>query len=126
MSAQHTVVTRQSWFSRIGGAIKGVLIGLLLFVIAFPLLFWNEGRAVKQFKSLKELGAHVVPVASAPIDPGNEGKPVHVTGKADTEAVLTDPVFALSANALKLDRVVEMRDGRLSPLSGIGRSSTGV
>ncbi len=108
MSAQHTVVTRQSWFSRIGGAIKGVLIGLLLFVIAFPLLFWNEGRAVKQFKSLKELGAHVVPVASAPIDPGNEGKPVHVTGKADTEAVLTDPVFALSANALKLDRVVEM------------------
>ncbi len=108
MNAQHTVVTRQSWFSRIGGAIKGVLIGLLLFVIAFPLLFWNEGRAVKQFKSLKELGENVISVASSPVDPANEGKPVHVTGKADTEEVLTDRLFNISANALKLDRVVEM------------------
>ena len=39
-----TEVTNDSWFGRLGNAIKGVVFGLLLFVVAFPLLFWNEGR----------------------------------------------------------------------------------
>ena len=42
-----TEVTQQSWFSRITGAVKGILVGLVLFVVSFPLLFWNEGRAVQ-------------------------------------------------------------------------------
>ncbi|WP_339136467.1 MAG: hypothetical protein WGN25_01115 [Candidatus Electrothrix sp. GW3-4] len=52
----YTEVTNQSWFSRIGGAIKGIIFGFILFIIAFPLLFWNEGRAVKTYKTLKEGG----------------------------------------------------------------------
>ena len=50
-----TEVTSQSWLSRIGGAIKGVLMGFVLFILAFPLLFWNEGRAVTTYKTLKTL-----------------------------------------------------------------------
>jgi hypothetical protein len=103
-----TEVIHESWFSRIGGAIKGILVGLVLFVIAFPLLFWNEGRAVKRYKTLKEGGGAVVSVVAGNVDPANSGKLVHVTGKADTDAVLTDPVFGVSANALKLKRIVEM------------------
>ena len=38
-----TEVTGQSWFSRLTGAITGVLIGIVLFLISFPLLWWNEG-----------------------------------------------------------------------------------
>lgn len=41
-----TEVTKQSWFSRIGGSFKGVAFGALLVIAAIPLLFWNEGRAV--------------------------------------------------------------------------------
>lgn len=103
-----TQVTNQSWFSRIGNAIKGVLIGLVLFVVAFPLLFWNEGRAVKTYKTLKEGGKAVVSVASDRVTPANEGRLIHVTGNADTEETLTDAVFGLSSKALKLRRVVEM------------------
>lgn len=108
MSDDFTEVTHESWFSRIGGAIKGVLIGIVLFLIAFPLLFWNEGRAVKRYKTLKEGGGAVVSVTADSVDAANAGKLIHVTGKADTDATLTDSDFGVSANAIKLKRVVEM------------------
>ena len=40
-----TEVSVESWGSRLGGAFKGILVGIILFILAFPLLFWNEGRA---------------------------------------------------------------------------------
>ncbi len=103
-----TEVTNQSWFSRIGGAFKGILMGLVLFVVAFPLLFWNEGRAVKTHKTLQEGGKTVISVTSDSVEASNEGKLIHVTGLADTEASLADLIFGVSENALKLKRTVEM------------------
>jgi Transmembrane protein 43 len=108
MSDRFTEVTSQSWLSRIGGAIKGILVGVVLFIVAFPVLFWNEGRSVKTYKTLKEGGGAVVSVAADKVDPANEGKLVHLTAKADTEATLADPVFGVAAQALKLKRHVEM------------------
>jgi hypothetical protein len=104
----YTEVTNQSWFSRIGGAIKGIIFGFILFIIAFPLLFWNEGRAVKTYKTLKEGGGAVVSVLADQVDANNEGKLIHLTGKATTEDILTDSVFGVSDNALRLRRNVEM------------------
>lgn len=103
-----TEVTHQSWFSRIGSAIAGVLFGFILFLIAFPLLFWNEGRAVQRYKTLKEGSGAVVSLTSDSVDASNDGKLIHTTGKADTDEMLSDPVFNVSMNALKLKRVVEM------------------
>ena len=99
-------VSNESWFSRLGGAFKGIIFGLILLLAAFPLLFWNESRAVKTYKTLKEGGGAVVSVNG--FEPANEGKLVHVSGTAATEASLSDPVFGISANALKLRREVEM------------------
>jgi hypothetical protein len=104
----HTVVTNESWGSRLGNAIKGVVVGLVLFVAAFPLLFWNEGRAVKRYKTLKEGGGSVVTISVDKIDTMQDGKLVHVTGKATTEETLSDAAFGVSTNALKLRRTVEM------------------
>ncbi len=103
-----TEVTRQSWLSRIGGAIKGILLGLALFLLAFPLLFWNEGRSLTTFKSLQEGGSAVVTVASDKVDPANAGRLIHLSGFADTKATLTDSDFGISATALKLRRNSEM------------------
>lgn len=103
-----TEVTNQSWFSRIGGAIKGVVFGFVLFLVAFPFLFWNEGRAVKTYKTLKEGGKTVISVPSDSVDAANEGQLIHTTGLADTDATLTDPDFGVSEKALKLKRTVEM------------------
>lgn len=108
MSDEFTEVTHESWFSRIGSAFKGVLIGFVLFVISFPLLFWNEGRAVQTARSLTEGRGAVVSVASDSVDAANEGALVHLSGEATTEDVLEDPEFGVSVNAIRLDRDVEM------------------
>lgn len=105
---RYTEVTETSWFSRIGSAFSGILVGLILFAAAFPLLFWNEGRAVKRYKTLKEGGGKVVSVSADRIDPELDGQLVHVTGEAVTEDVLTDPTFGVQTRALKLRRTVEM------------------
>lgn len=103
-----TEVTSENWFSRIGSSIKGILFGLLLFIAAFPLLWWNEGRSVERYNSLKEGQGAVVSVQSAQVDPANNGKLVHVQGLANTEDVLRDDVFGVSATAIKLVRTVSM------------------
>jgi hypothetical protein len=101
------VTTRQSLPSRIGGALVGLVVGLVLFLAAFPLLWWNEGRAVHRARSLGEGASLVQHVPADAVDPANEGKLVHVTGLATTEQQLADEAFGVSVTALRLARVAE-------------------
>ncbi len=108
-----TKVTRQSYGSRIMQSIRGVLFGVVLVVIAFPLLFWNEGRAVQTAKSLAEGSAAVRSVPAESIDAANEDALVHLTGMATTEDVLNDSTFGITEpNAIRLQRSVEMYQWR--------------
>ncbi len=106
------VVTHESWLERIGGSIKGILFGIVLFVAAFPVLFLNEGRAVKTAKALQEGKTAVVEASTEAIDSEHEGQFVHVVGQATTDAVLEDELFGVSVNAIRLDRHVEMLQWR--------------
>lgn len=104
-----TETTTESWGSRLGNSIKGVIVGLGLFVLGFPVLFWNEGNSVKTAKALDEgEGACVSVESSAKVDPEMDGRLVHMTGKADTKDVLTDEEFGVSETAIALIRKVEM------------------
>lgn len=105
---QFQSVTRQSWFGRLGDALKGVLVGLVLLVVSFPLLFWNEGRAVRRYKTLVEGAAAVVSVSSDAVDPANEGRLVHVSATTATTDIVSDPELGVSAPAIRLGRRVEM------------------
>ena len=44
MQDQFTEVTTKGWGSRILNSIKGVLVGFLMFIVSFGVLYWNEGR----------------------------------------------------------------------------------
>ena len=104
-----TETTTEGWGSRLGSSIKGVLVGIGLFVLGFPVLFWNEGNYVKTAKALDEgEGACVAVESNAKVDPEMDGKLVHMTGKADTKDVLTDDQFGVSVTAIRLERTVEM------------------
>lgn len=70
--------------------------------------FLERGRAVKRAKALETGAGAVVSVQADKVDPANEGKLVHVTAKADTKDVLTDPLFKISSTAIRLERRVEM------------------
>ncbi|MCO4745074.1 MAG: TMEM43 family protein [Proteobacteria bacterium] len=108
MAETVTEVTNQGFFSRLMESIKGVAFGLLLFIIAFPCLFWNEIRAVNAWETLQSGRGAVVSVEAGTVDPGNEGALVHLSGKADTEETLSDVQFGISETAIKLSRDVEM------------------
>lgn len=124
MADQVTEVTSRSWFSRLGGAFKGIIIGLLFFLGAFVLLFWNEGRAVKRHRALQEGGGLVATVNAGAVDPNNEGKLIHLTAEATTDEILSDPDFPVSANALRLRRSVEIYQWQESS-SSVSRQKLG-
>lgn len=106
--ADFTEVTSFSFFDRLKEAIKGVLFGLLLFIVSVPLLFWNEGRAVKRAQDLEEGAGAVVAASSDKVDKANEGKLVHMTGDVKVEGAVVDKDFGVSVEAVKLVRKVEM------------------
>jgi hypothetical protein len=108
MGDSFTETTSQGWGSRIMSSIKGVLFGGAFFLVAFPLLVWNEGRAVTRARSLEEGAGAVVSVPDASVTAGHEGKLVHMSGQATTSQTLADPEFAVSVSALRLRRTVEM------------------
>lgn len=101
-------VTHKGWFSRIAEAFKGILIGLVLFVVSFPVLFWNEGEAVRAYRALSEGAAAVVEVPADAVDPANEGKLVHVSAMTAVDDVLRDVDFGVEAKALRLRREVQI------------------
>ena len=104
-----TETTTQSWGSRLGDSVKGVIAGFVLFILGFPVLFWNEGNSVKTAKALDEGEGACVPVESIEkVDPEMEGQLVHMTGLATTQDVLTDDQFGVSTTAIALKRTTEM------------------
>lgn len=108
MGDDYTEVSEKGWFQRIGESIAGVAVGAVLFLASFPVLFMNEGCAVRREQALTEGAGSVVTVKTDAVDSANDGKLVHFTGKADTTETLKDPVFGVSAKAIRLERLVEM------------------
>lgn len=101
-------VEYKGWLARLGESIMGVLVGLILFIVSFPLLFWNEGRAVAEYEALLFGGKNLLEVKSDKVDPANEDKFVHISGQATTDDILKDADFGVSVKALKLARVAEI------------------
>ena len=106
--SENTFVTSQSWISRIGGSIKGIFFGILMIIGAMILLWWNEGRAVKTAKGLAQGQEEVIQLAGVNSLSENNGKLVYITGEIQTKDTLTDQLFGVKENVLRLKRNVEM------------------
>lgn len=101
--------TSTSWFSRIGGALTGGALGLVLVIGAIVALLWNEGRSVATYQSLKEGSAAVVSTDAASVDPSLEGKLIHIQSDVTPNADVADPETGITgAGAVGLARHVEM------------------
>ncbi|HRD76837.1 MAG TPA: hypothetical protein PK264_13030, partial [Hyphomicrobiaceae bacterium] len=104
----YTETEHTSWFERIKNALVGILVGLALVPASIVGIFWNEGRAVTTSRSLTEGAGLVVNVDAAKVDPANQGKLVHVAGPVKAASMLKDVDLGVSADALRLVRVIEM------------------
>ncbi len=108
MPDQVTTTTNTSWFSRIGSAFAGVLIGIVLIFGCIWGLAWNEGNAVKVARGLTEGAGAVIEAEASPISSENDQALVHVAGLVAVTEPLTDPEFGVTATGVRLDRNVEM------------------
>ncbi|WP_029414753.1 TMEM43 family protein [Brevundimonas bacteroides] len=108
MPDQTTVTTNTSWFSRVGSAFTGVIVGIVLIFACVWGLAWNEGNAIKVEKGLNEGAGLVVEAEASPIDPAKDQQLVHVVGDVAVTAPLTDDQFGVTATGVRLDRQVEM------------------
>lgn len=104
----YTEKTTQSYGSRLGGSLKGMFTGLILFVGATSLLWWNEGRTVKESDAIKDAESAFVEMANPKkLDPSLDGELVYACALAETSDTLSDPTFGIKVNAINLERKVE-------------------
>ena len=94
--------------SRVGGSLKSIGIGFVLFLAGTALLWWNEGRAVKTEKMLEEAGCAYVEMENPnKKDASLDGELICGTAMATTEDSLSDKQFGVGAKAIALRRRVE-------------------
>jgi hypothetical protein len=102
-------ISHTSWGGRMSSALGGMCCGFLLFMCAFPLLFWNEQRSVQVEQSLTEARSAVVEVdSSARLLPSLTGRLIHASGELSVGSPAADPAFGIRMpNALRTSRTPE-------------------
>ncbi|HEY5210563.1 MAG TPA: TMEM43 family protein [Stellaceae bacterium] len=106
---QVTRTTHTSAGRRIFKSFVLVPVGFLAVIAAIFTIYWNEGRAVQAATALREGESAVVEAPTAPIDPGLDGKLVHVTGPLGVERTMQDDRFPVGGpDVVRLSRIVEM------------------
>lgn len=111
-SAGHVEYVYRPVAGRVGGGnpFGGIVPGMLMMAGSSALLWWNEGRTVREERMLREAHAAVVSIDTE--EPFNyEGAPVarlvHMSGKVSSSS-LADPMFpTVRRPALRLKRTVE-------------------
>jgi hypothetical protein len=101
-------ITTRSWGSRIKDAFVGVLIGFVLIIGAIILIFWNEKHSLHMAQSLEQAQNVLITVPNSPINNQNNLKVVYVAGLATTKDNLVDSLLGVTANAINLNRKVQM------------------
>jgi Transmembrane protein 43 len=103
MAHQFTKTTKTGLGSRLIGAIKGIFIGILLFVISFGLLYWNEGRV-----DVSEVAKNAVEIDADQIDAGADDSFVYVSGEVVSQEQIGDGLYLIPGDYLAVSRTVEM------------------
>ncbi len=100
-----TETSKRGWGSRLGSSLSGMLVGVILFLGSFGVLFWNEGRA-----DLSKVADDAIAISSAEIntDAELEDSLVSAAGSLITEDLLSDDLFLQPSNYLKVQRLVEV------------------
>jgi hypothetical protein len=103
MPDQFVTIKRTSWLGNIMNSFVGVLFGIILFVVAFPVLWFNEGRT-----NMATVAKASVLVDGANVNQQTEGKQVAVSGTLTSDEQLGDTPYLAAGAYIQLNRKVEM------------------
>lgn len=102
---RYTEVGYRSLGDNLIDSIKGVVVGVVLFLVSFPLLWWNEGRTDLSTVAKR---AVIVDAQSGAASSTGEGKLVSVTGALTPDGTVSDPEYLKPGAWARLRREVEM------------------
>lgn len=108
MSDSFSETSETGGLSNIISSFKAILFGIILIPGGIALIVYNEGRAVHRARALDEGSHAVISTKADEVNPAQEGKLLHLSGLATTNEALSDPIFGVSAPAIRLIRDVEM------------------
>ncbi len=100
---KYTETTRKSYGKRIMDSIKGIFIGIIIFVISFGLLFWNEGRV-----NLANIARQAQPAAADTVDASLDSTFVAASGKLSAEKLLGDAKYLQPGTYVSVKRKVDV------------------
>lgn len=94
--------------SRLSNSCFGIPMGIILFLVATALLWWNEGRAVRRAQDIKQVAKTAQSIGDiSNANTSLDGQLIHTTGTASTEDILSDDLFGIKTNALAIVRSAE-------------------
>lgn len=94
--------------SRLASSLSGMLVGIVLFLASFAVLWWNEGNVIAEKNALEEMRRSLVKTDVSKPNPKHEGKLVHATNKLSSSEKLGDAPYLAPGPYLSVARKVEM------------------
>ena len=98
-----TEVTQKGLGGNLKDSLGGVVVGFLMFLISFPVLWWNEGRL-----DVSQVAKKAAVVDCSSVGPDAEGQLVGLTGELGVPDPVGDPEFLKPGPYAELTRRVEM------------------
>ena len=84
-------------------------LGIIIFICSFPLLWFNERKAVRTYAVINEAEKNCIEIQSSEVNAKNEGKLVFISDNTSVSKPLEDKEIGISIDqALKIVRKVEM------------------
>ncbi len=102
MPDQFKEVLTTSYGGRIAQSFKNILFGLVMFVISFGVLFWNEGRY-----DLSILAKKSVEINASTVNQSLDNSLIALTSNISTTENINDNLYLKLGNYLAIDRNVE-------------------
>ena len=107
-SSSVTTTTEQGIGQRLLNSVIGVLIGIVLFLGSFILLWWNEGNVIAEKNALNEVSHALVKGSADKPDHKIDNKLLYAVAKLDLDGKLGDAPYLKPGPYVALDRHAEM------------------
>lgn len=104
----YTTQSVRTYGKRVKNSFIQSIVGLILFLASFVVIFTNERISINTEKMLEHGLDNVISVSSDNIISENDGKLIHFVGKAETTEVIKDDLFPVEIKGIYLSRDVSM------------------
>jgi len=101
MANRYVEVTRRGLGQNLMNSIFGVLVGIVMFIVSFPVLWWNQGRI-----NLGKVAEDSIPVTA--VEAANDGQLVAAAGTLTVDGQIGDDPYLDPGDYVVIEREAQM------------------